>query len=160
MSHKPDEVGYFGIGIFRPKYEVNVGSLMRAALLYGAAFVFTVETRYGKQPTDTTNTRAYIPLFHFDTVDALIAHVPYGSKLVGAELGLKTRSLPTYTHPQRAVYLFGAEDEGIPEYVLDRCDHVVHIPTVEPWSMNVSNAGAIFMYDRHIKANQRQRILP
>lgn len=158
MSHKPDEVGYFGIGIYRPKHEVNVGSIFRAAVLYGAAFVFTVETRYEKQPTDTTNTRAYIPLFHFDDMDALTAHMPFGSVLVGAELGERTRALPHYVHPQRAVYIFGAEDEGLPSDVMKQCDAIVHIPTAQPWSMNVSNAAAIFMYDRHIKAYQRQRV--
>jgi len=57
-----------------------------------------------------------------------------------------------YTDPLRATYLLGAEDHGIPPVVMDRCHHIVQIPSVRSWSMNVSVAGSIVMYDRFAKA--------
>ena len=47
--------GYFEIGIYQPKYEENIGTLMRSAYQLGAAGVFTVGKRYRKQVGDVFN---------------------------------------------------------------------------------------------------------
>lgn len=45
--------GYCGIGLDNPKTDINVGSVLRAAGIYGAAFVAATGGRFGKAPTDT-----------------------------------------------------------------------------------------------------------
>ena len=39
-----------------------------------------------------------------------------------------SQPLMTYTHPERAVYLLGAEDFGLPEDVIASCDDVIQLP--------------------------------
>jgi tRNA(Leu) C34 or U34 (ribose-2'-O)-methylase TrmL len=144
--------GYFAIGIYQPKVEGNVGTLMRSAFLYEAAFVFTIGHRYRRTAMDTPNTPRQIPLFHFDTLDEAVAGMPHDCPLVGVELDDRATALPRYQHRERAAYLLGAEDRGIPGPELERCIDVVQIPTPRPYSMNVAAAGSILLYDRAMKA--------
>lgn len=141
--------GYFGIGIYHGKTEHNIGTLWRSAHLFGAAFVFTVGRRYQQQATDTPKTPRHTPLFHFDTVDDLHAHLPHGCPLVGVELDPRAVMLTDFAHPERACYLLGAEDHGLPISVLDRCHQVVQVETLRPQSLNVAVAGSLLLHSRH-----------
>lgn len=144
--------GYFAVGVYHPKREVNVGSLWRTAHLYGAAFVFTVGQRYQPQSSDTPKTPRHTPLFHFADMDDLREHLPHAAPLVGVELDDRSEPLATFEHPERAVYLMGAEDHGLPPSVLAACHHVVQIETPMPQSMNVAVAGSLVVHDRYRKA--------
>lgn len=62
---------------------------------------------------------------------------------------MKARFLPTYIHPNRAIYLLGVEDNGLPDAVLGQCQQVVEIPAST--CLNVAVAGSIVMYDRAAK---------
>lgn len=143
--------GYFGIAVYRPKTQTNVGTVWRSAFLYDAAFVGTVERRYQYQASDTPHTANHVPLVHYSDIDDLVAHLPFSCPLIGVELDERAIPLTSFHHPQRAVYLLGAEDHGLPPSVMARCHQVVQIPGVRDFSMNVSAAGAILMYDRHAK---------
>ena len=140
--------GYCGIGIYGSKTAVNVGTLWRSAGVLGAAFIFTVGKRYPKQASDTIKAYRHIPLWHFETLDDL--RVPHDCPLVGVEQAEKAKTLPTFTHPERAVYILGAEDQGLPKKVLERCHRLVEIPSER--CLNVATAGAIVLYDRNAKA--------
>lgn len=144
--------GYFGIVVYRPKSEINIGSLWRSALLNDAAFVGTIGLRYQRQGSDTPGTPNHLPLIHYSDFDDMLAHLPHSCPLVAVEMDECAKSLPEFSHPQRAVYLLGAEDHGIPRNVLDRCHYTVQIPTARDWSMNVAVAGSIVMYDRAAKS--------
>ena len=52
-SHGSHGRRYHAIGIVGAKNEQNVGTLWRSAFQLGAAFIFTVGTRYRSQTTDT-----------------------------------------------------------------------------------------------------------
>lgn len=142
--------GYFAIGIEHTKTETNVGTLLRSAHSFGAAFVFTIGRRYKKQASDTPKTYRHIPLFHFDTVDDLRRHLPYDCQLVGVELTNSSRPLPNYAHPKRACYLLGAEDHGLTKEAIIACHSVVQVPGAS-MCLNVAVAGSIVMYDRVVK---------
>lgn len=146
--------GFFAVGIWHPKHEMNVGTLWRSATLYDAAFVFTVGARYRRQASDTPNTPAHIPLFHYTDVDDLVKHLPYSAPLVGIELDERAKDLTSYSHPQRAVYLLGAEDHGLSPEVMDRCHDLVVVPTVRSFSHNVAVAGGLIMHDRFTKSQK------
>jgi tRNA G18 (ribose-2'-O)-methylase SpoU len=60
-------------------------------------------------------------------------------------------ALPVVQHPERAVYILGAEDSGVPTDVAQRCNHWASIPTCGTFSLNVAVAGSIVMYDRIAK---------
>src|SRR4030095_12131863 len=101
--------GFFGIGIYHPKTEHNVGTLWRTANLYGASFIFTIGRRYHRQASDTMATHLHTPLFHYDSVEDLKANLPWSTPLVGIELDPRAESLADFQHPMRAAYLLGAE---------------------------------------------------
>jgi tRNA G18 (ribose-2'-O)-methylase SpoU len=143
--------GYFAIGIYHPKAEVNVGSLWRSAMLFDAAFVFTVGRRYRKQASDTPRTPMKIPLMHFADIADLYEHLPHSCRFVGVELASGARPLTGFIHPIRAVYLLGSEDHGLPKAILERCHCLVQIETKQPESMNVSCAGSILLHHRHVQ---------
>lgn len=143
--------GYFGIGVLNPKVEENIGTLWRHARLYGAEFIFTIGRRYKKQASDTSATSRHIPLYHYKDFEDFESHLPLDCKLICVELEDDSVSLPDFRHPERAVYLLGAEDHGIPrEITIDR--PIIQIPAVEPQSMNVSVSGTLVMYDRFTKS--------
>lgn len=147
--------GYFGIGVYLPKTEENIGTLWRHARLYGADFIFTIGRRYRKQASDTSNTQLHIPLYHYEDYTDFENHLPTNCPVVCVELAEGSQSLPDVNHPERAVYLLGAEDRGIPEEIL-KGKQVIQIPSIEPQSMNVAVSGTLVMYDRLVKATHKK----
>ena len=140
--------GYFGIGIYNIKNAVNIGTLWRSAFTFGASYLFTIGSRYRKQASDTTKTWRHIPLFHYENFEDL--QIPFNCQLIGIELG--GDSLCTFQHPERAIYLLGAEDYGLPNNILKNCHFTLEIPSVKPYCLNVSVAGSIVMFDRFMKS--------
>ncbi len=151
MRHRMYPRGYFGIGIWHNKTPANLGTLLRAANLYGASFVYTIGKRYEHQSSDTMMTPNHLPLFHYNDLDDLVDHLPHGAPLIGVELTPNARPLSRFVHPERGTYLLGAEDYGLPAKVTERCHQLVQIECPSPWSMNVSAAGSIVLYDRYCK---------
>lgn len=154
IYHRPTAdhmAGYFGIGVYQVKTGPNVGVLWRGAYQLGASFIFTIGSRYKPQSSDVHVTWRQIPLFRYDTFEEMMAASIYSCQLVGVETG--GEPLPTFQHPDRAVYILGAEDSGLPIRVLDRCHAVVSVPAARGASYNVAQAGTLVMYDRFVKRN-------
>lgn len=141
--------GFYGIGIVGSKTPLNVGTLWRSAGILGASFIFTAGRRYPQQASDTIKAWKHTPLFEFDTSDGLWAALPKGCVPVAVEMDSRSRPLASIVHPERACYILGAEDTGVPEHVLARCPIVVSIPGDH--SLNVAVAGSIVLYDRLAK---------
>lgn len=138
--------GFFGIGVYHPKREVNIGTLWRTANLMGASFLFTIKKRYKKQASDTMKSHRHIPLHHFDDFDDCKKHLPYRCRIVGVELTQEAENLKEFCHPEQACYLLGAEDYGLPEDILEQCHLIVKLNGF--YSMNVAVAGSIVIYHR------------
>lgn len=146
--------GFFGIGIYQPLHEVNVGTLWRSALVFGASMVFTVGRKYKRQAADTFHTSKHIPYQHYASMEDLISHLPHSSPLVGVELDDRAIKLGRYSHPERAIYILGREDLGLPLAVRDQCHSLVQVESIRDLCLNVSVAGSLVMWHRH---NQRLR---
>jgi len=144
------ERGYCGIGVWHSKNAVNIGTLFRSADLLGAAFVFTIGRRYKRQASDTRKSWRHMPLWHFDALESLVAACPYSCLIVGVELTDKAKPIETFCHPERAIYLLGAEDHGLSPDMIAKCHTVIRLPGES--SMNVSSAGTVVLYDRAAKA--------
>lgn len=142
--------GFWGIGIYRPKTETNVGTLWRSAVIFGASFVFTIGRRYRKQSSDTLCAAGQVPCWNFTCWDDFKEHVPLAARVVCVELAEKARLLDQFIHPPTAIYLLGAEDHGLPRNILEG-QQVVQVPSARPLCLNVATAGSIVMYDRFIK---------
>jgi tRNA G18 (ribose-2'-O)-methylase SpoU len=141
--------GYSAIGVFRGKTEHNLGTLWRSAYILGAAYIFTVDHRYKKQPSDVLKTWARIPLFHYKSFDDLLQNIPHDCRLVAVELTDDAILLDQFDHPKRAIYVLGAENEGLPKSILDKCHYVIKLAGNS--SLNVGVAGSIVMHDRALK---------
>jgi tRNA G18 (ribose-2'-O)-methylase SpoU len=142
--------GYFGIGIENTKEPLNVGTLYRSAFILGASFIFTIGRRYQKQASDTVKAWRHIPLINYPTFSEFYRLIPYGCKLVGVELDERAQPINEFDHPDRCIYLLGAEDSGISKEALSKCHEIIQLPG--NYCMNVSVAGSIVMYDRLTKS--------
>ncbi|GAA0874808.1 hypothetical protein GCM10009118_12160 [Wandonia haliotis] len=143
------DTGYYAIGIFRHKRDHNLGSLWRSAFILGAKYIFTIGKNYKKQSSDVLSSWARIPLFHYETADEFFKQIPYDCRVVGIEIDKNAKPLHDFVHPKRAVYLLGAEDNGLPRDVIDRCHFLVKLPGNH--SLNVAVAGSIVIHDRVTK---------
>ena len=141
--------GYFGIGIYGPKMTKNIGTLWRTADIFGADFMFTIVKRYETMRSDKRKSWRHIPLFEYEDFNGFRSSLPKDSRLVGIELDEHSQPLMIYNHPERAVYLLGAEDFGLPEDVIASCDDIIQLPG--DYSLNVSVAGSVVIYDRLLK---------
>jgi len=138
--------GYFAIGAERSSKALNLGNLMRSAHAFGASFTFTIGATYQalEAHADTSKGQNHLPHYNWAKAGAMV--LPHRCRLVGIELIAAAIDLPSFRHPQRAAYLLGPEQGSISPELLERCDHVVRIPT--RFCVNVAMAGAIVMYDR------------
>lgn len=147
--HTNNVQGYCAIGVFNAKTEHNIGTLWRSAYILGASYIFTVGKRYKKQTSDVLKTWARIPYFHYNTIEDLCENIPYDCRLVGIELTDEATFLHEFRHPQRAIYLLGSEDQGLPESILEKCHFTVKLPGNS--SLNVAVTGSIVLHDRVAK---------
>ncbi|MEJ8475824.1 RNA methyltransferase [Roseibium algae] len=140
--------GYFAVGAEGLSKRMNLGNLMRSAHAFGANFFFTVDAAQNlrKAPaSDTSKSPGHLPLFSWDSVETM--DLPRGCQVVGIELTDDAIDLPSFGHPLQAAYVLGPERGSLSPAMLERCDHVVKIPT--NFCINVAMAGAIVLYDRH-----------
>ena len=138
--------GFFGVGIQNTKTVQNIGTLWRSASIMGASFMFTIGSRYKKQASDTMKSWKHIPLYNYETFEEFYKSLPYDCQLIGVELDEKSIPVKQLIHPERCVYLLGAEDSGLSREALDKCHKLVQLPG--DYCMNVAVAGSIIMYDR------------
>ncbi len=144
--------GYFAIGIEGANKPGNLGNLIRTAHAFGAAFVFTIKPHLRQKGiksltkafSDTSKTADHVPFYEFDRLENLV--LPKGCQLVAVEMTDGARDMPVFRHPLKAAYILGSEMYSVSKETLQKCDHVIKIPT--KFSLNVATAGAIVMYDR------------
>jgi tRNA(Leu) C34 or U34 (ribose-2'-O)-methylase TrmL len=139
--------GYAAIGLWRPKCEANVGGVLRAAQCFGAATVLIAGGRYHRSNTDTMKAFRHIPVCH---VKDLLESKPLGCVTVAVEKidpawHMQSCPMPSYVHPERALYIFGPEDGSLDKATLAACDHRIVIPMER--CLNLSAAVNIDLYD-------------
>lgn len=145
--------GYFGIGLDNPKSDCNIGSVLRGSGVFGAAFVAVSGDRYKKHSADTMAHYRHMPLFHVDDLRSIL---PFNCVPVAVELFKGATPLPEYKHPERAFYIFGAEDATLGPDVVSWCRDVVMIPSNR--CLNLACAANVVMYDRMTKGNGFQAV--
>jgi tRNA G18 (ribose-2'-O)-methylase SpoU len=147
MLNRRQSRGYFGVGVEGISKPMNLGAILRTAHAFGASFVFTIAAHHKAREVmraDTSKSDTHVPLYDWEHLDALV--LPKGCALVGVELTADAVDLPSFRHPQAAAYVFGREKGSLTPELIERCDHVVKIPT--KFCVNVGLAVAITLYDR------------
>ncbi len=139
--------GYFGIGAEGVSKSANIGALLRTGHAFGASFCFTIGTGWDARASrlaDTADTPLHVPMWQYPSLAEM--SLPRGCALVGIELLDDAVELPSFRHPLNAAYVLGPERAGLSAALLQRCDHVVRIPT--RFALNLAVAGALVLYDR------------
>lgn len=144
--------GFVCIALDNPKCGANVGGVLRAAGVYEAALIVIAGPRFKtikKFPTDTMNAWRHIPTIEVnDVFDAL----PHDCVPIAVEILEGAIPLPFYRHPERAFYIFGAEDATLGKRITDRCRDKIIIPTNR--CMNLAATVNVILYDRLSKGMQ------
>lgn len=135
--------GYAAIGLYQPKTNHNVGSVLRAATCYDVSMVAIEGRRYKKASTDTTTMHRHKPLIQTDDI---LSVIPYDCVPIAVEFIPTARSLINYIHPTSAFYIFGPEDGNIPNNIIEKCRDVIYIPTT--YCMNLAATVNVVLYDR------------
>jgi tRNA G18 (ribose-2'-O)-methylase SpoU len=140
--------GYFGIGVENIKTIQNLGTLFRSSQAFAANFTFIIGKRLAKynKRGDTGKSYRHTPFYEYKTIKDFKNSIPKDCTIIGIEIEPKAVSLVNFIHPERALYLLGAEDGGLSEEALSLCNTVVKIPS--QICLNVATAGSIVMYDR------------
>lgn len=140
-GHLPHGVRPVTLGLWHVADPGNVGTLLRAADAFGAGVALSDGCA---DPTGPKAVRASmgslfrVPLSGFDE--------PSGNRV--ALVPSRGIPLPELDSGGDIVLVLGAEREGLPAEVLDRCDERASIP--QPGggeSLNVAMAGAIALYE-------------
>ena len=142
------------IALVDPKFPHNVGAAVRAASCYGVRQVWFSGSRVqlrgarGYRLPREERMRGYQEVelrqadSFFDAFDADVTPV-------AVEVRPGSESLIEFEHPERALYVFGAEDGSLGKAVVRHCHRFVIIPTRH--CTNLSAAVYLTLYDRHAK---------
>jgi len=142
--------GFSAIALDHPKNHHNIGGVIRAAGNYGSSLIVLGSPRCKvAQSSDTMCTRKHKPVLRVEDVfDAL----PFGTVPVAVDLIKGAIPLPEYEHPERAFYIFGAEDNTLGERIVGRCRDVIYVPTAG--CMNLAATVNVILYDRAMKRSE------
>lgn len=127
-----------------------MGSILRAAGCYQVQSIRYSGERYARASaffTDTKNAHLNIPLTQVADIVAPVSEQTLVK--VGIELVEGATPLPTFEHPEHALYIFGPEDGSLSQEIVNQCDHVVYVPTVG--CMNLAATVNVLLYDRLAK---------
>jgi tRNA(Leu) C34 or U34 (ribose-2'-O)-methylase TrmL len=142
------------VALVDPKFPHNVGAAVRAASCYGIRQVWfsgdrvqlrgdrgyrlpREERMRGYQEVELRHSEAFFDAFEGDVVP------------VAVEVRTNSESLIEFEHPEKALYVFGAEDGSLGKAVLRHCHRFVIIPTRH--CTNLAAAVYTTLYDRHAK---------
>jgi tRNA (guanosine-2'-O-)-methyltransferase len=146
--------GYCGIGIEQGKNNFNYGTLFRTAQILNVDFLFVIGARFQPSAPDVFSSHRHMPVFSYADWTDFQQHRPFDCPLFGIEMMPNAWKLNDFVHPQRAIYLLGAEDHGLTRQAQADCQGFIVLPGER--SMNVSVAGSIVLYDRFVKLGEQR----
>ena len=143
--------GFACIALDNPKSGVNVGGTLRAIGVYGASMLVLGGVRPARlirHPTDTMKAYRHTPVVMSENV---LDAIPFDCVPIAVDLLDDATPLPAFQHPERAFYIFGAEDATLGRRITDQCRHVIYIPTPTGRCSNLVCAVNVVLYDRMAK---------
>ncbi len=118
--------GDMSIAVVRAKNPFNVGAIIRVAHSFLVREIFLVGT-------EPYYERASMGMHRFEHVvesadESAFLEAVKGRPLIGVERDHATSTLWQVEYPPDVVLLFGSEDDGLPQRLLEACDEVIAIP--------------------------------
>ncbi len=148
--------------LVEPRYGGNVGAVARVLKNFGLSGLDLVAPREGADHEDAVR----MAVDAGDVLAASRTHATLDEALAGATTVVGTsRRMGKHRQPHhrldalapelaelsrrgRLAVLFGREDNGLADADLDRCTHLVHIPTSDAYpALNVAQTAAIVAYE-------------
>jgi TrmH family RNA methyltransferase len=136
---EPSASADFALALWRVADPGNVGTLLRSADAFGAGVMLSegCADPFGPKALRAAMGSTFrVPLLGFEVREAVALVADGGRPLAEVEL-------ERYT-----TLVLGAEREGLPDEILERCDVRATIPMQGVESLNVAMAGAITLYER------------
>lgn len=159
--------------LWEPQDPVNIAATVRAMANMGVSdlrLVRPVPYEAVRLEGIAHGTRALIDrIKHFDTFDAAVAGCVSLVAFTARRRAAKWRVIDPRTAAAELLgaavngpvaLIFGREDSGLPNEVLDRAHATVVIPTTDHSSMNLAQAALIGLYELHLAAGDATRELP
>ena len=158
--------------LHEPQDPVNIAAAVRAMANMGVAqlrLVRPVEYEAVRLEGIAHGTRKLIDaIVHYDTFDAAVADCVRVVGFTARRRAAKWRivdpkaaasELLSAAHDGTVALVFGREDSGLPNEVLDRVHSAVIIPTSTHSSMNLAQAVLIGLYELHLAAGDSTRAI-
>ncbi|HEU4989623.1 MAG TPA: TrmH family RNA methyltransferase [Gemmatimonadaceae bacterium] len=168
----PTRLGQIRVVLYEPQDPVNIAATVRAMKNMG------LETLHLVRPVEydpfrlegiAHNTRDLIDrIRHFDDFESAVAGcvrvVGFTARRRAARWAVTTPRDEAAAALDAAVdgpvaYVFGREDSGLPNEILDRVHAAVMIPTTEHASLNLAQAVLVGAYELHLAASDATREL-
>jgi TrmH family RNA methyltransferase len=158
--------------LFEPQDPVNIGATVRAMKNMGFTSLRLVNpckydpVRLEGIAHDTWDIIHAIE--HFDTFDAAVADCVRLVGFTARRRAAKWEVLDPkqaaedalgYADTGRVGIVFGREDRGLPNEILDRIHAAVTIPTTDHASLNMAQAVLIALYELHLASGDATRVL-
>ena len=154
LGHPPRVVGVFrrrelassngpALALWRVGDPGNVGTLLRSADAFGAGVMLSegCADPFGPKALRAAMGSTFrVPLLDFAVRTAVALVADGGVPLADVEL------------ERYSTFVVGAEREGLPQEILERCDVQATIPVSGVESLNVAMAGTIALYERARRA--------
>ena len=169
MTARLDQIS---VVLVEPQDPVNIAGTVRAMKNMGLSklrLVRPVEYEPHRIEGIAHNTRDLIDAIqHFESFDAAVADCTFTLGFTARRRAAKWRVIgpreaaaESLAHADEglAALVFGREDSGLPNDVLDRVHATVVIPTTDHASMNLAQAVLIAAYEIHLAAGDATRAL-
>jgi TrmH family RNA methyltransferase len=158
--------------LYEPQDPVNIGGTVRAMKNMGVSTLRLVRpVKYDPERIegiahdtwDIINAIEHYPDFDSAVADCvrLVGFTARRRKAKWSILDPKAAAEETlgYASAGRVALVFGREDSGLPNEVLDRVHAAVNIPTTNHASLNLAQAVLISLYELHLAAGDATRVL-
>ena len=156
--------------LYESQDPINIGAVVRAMKnmgVYDLRLVRPCQYDVNRLEQVAHDTRDIVErIEHFDTIDAALADcvhvIAYSGRRRAARWPRHTprtaaEALLAEAVQGRVAIVFGREDHGVPNDVLDRAQAIATIPTTEHFSLNVAQACLVALYELHLLAGDATR---
>lgn len=169
----PSRLANVSVVLHEPQDPVNIAATVRAMKNMGLEDLRLVRPApYEPHRLEgiAHNTRDLIDrISHYDTFDAAAGDCVYLAGFTARRRAAKWRVIDprqaavevlVAADSGRVALVFGREDAGLPNEILDRVHAAVVIPTTDHSSMNLAQAVLVAAYELHLAAGDATRVMP
>lgn len=138
----------FGVAAINFSYDINLGTLIRVSEASGANEVIIGGVDFYNRKA-AKGADLYIPVKCFSNLDELVIYArSKGYLLIGIQQSSSSIQYNKIQYPQKPLFIFGSEGDGIPQTLRSQLDCIVEIPVygfID--SINVVNSASIIIYN-------------